>query len=64
LADYGSSAAARPCIVEQRSQSVVITMKKRNSHAYQHAVSAEPELPVEVVARVLGKLGAQIDPST
>jgi hypothetical protein len=39
-------------------------MKKRNSDAYQHAVSAEPELPVEVVARVLGKLGVQIDPST
>jgi hypothetical protein len=39
-------------------------MTKQNSDACQGAPSAEPDLPTEVFARVLGKLGVQIDPST
>jgi hypothetical protein len=39
-------------------------MTKQNSDAYPGAASAEPELPPELIARVLGKLGVQIDPST
>jgi hypothetical protein len=39
-------------------------MPTQNSEAYQGASSAEPELPPEVIARILGKLGVHIDPST